>query len=152
MSQQTRLEPVVVTIDLSCSVEHAFDTYTDNMAAWWPLDSHAVETDKATFCVFEAHEGGSIYEVTSEGKQQLWGTVLDCTRPHLLRHTWHPGGDPQKPTTVALQFATVGTGSRLTLTHEGFEILGERGPAVREGYGPGWQFVAGERFKSCAEA
>lgn len=151
MSQKTRLEPVVLTIELTCSVEHAFDTYTDNMSAWWPLGSHAVETDKATSCVFEAHEGGRIFEVTSEETQHQWGTVLECNRPRLLRHTWHPGGDPEKPTTVELQFESVGKGSRLTLTHEGFEILGERGPAVRESYVPGWQFVVGERFKTCAE-
>ena len=66
MNSPVKLEPVTLTLDLTCSVEHAFDTYTKHMGDWWPLDSHAVETDKATHCVLETREGGRIYEVTSD--------------------------------------------------------------------------------------
>lgn len=152
MNQPTRLEPVTLSLDLDCTVEHAFDTYTANMGDWWPLDTHAVETDKATTCTLEAHEGGRIYEVTSEGKEHLWGTVVECIRPRLLAHTWHPGGDPEKTTNVRIQFESHGDGCRITLVHEGFEVLGERGPVVRDNYVPGWAFVIGERFKAGAEA
>lgn len=151
MKTTSKLEPVILTLDLACSVEHAFDTWTARMGQWWPLDSHAVETDKATRCVVEPHKGGRIYEITSEGKEHLWGTVLECQRPGLLHHTWHPGGDPEKPTNVLIRFEPNGDGCRLTLVHEGFEILGERGPLVRDNYVPGWQFVAGECFKGLVD-
>lgn len=152
MNQHTKLEPVKLSIKLACSPEHAFDTYTTHMGAWWPLDTHAVETDKTDTCTFEARKGGRIYEITSEGKEHLWGTVLECTRPGSLAHTWHPGGDPEKSTKVQIRFESSSDGCRLTLMHEGFEVLGERGPAVRDNYVPGWQFVVGECFKSAAEA
>lgn len=151
MNTPVKLEPVTLTVDLNCPVEHAFDTYSGKMGAWWPLDSHAVETDKATNCIIETREGGRIYEVTSEGKEHLWGTVLECRRPDLLIHSWHPGGDPEKPTRVQIRFEPVGKGCRLSLTHEGFEILGERGPSVRDNYGPGWQHVIGACFKGLAD-
>lgn len=152
MNVPVKLEPVSLTLDLVCSVEHAFDTYTDRMSEWWPLGSHAVETDKATKCVVETRRGGRIYEVTSEGKEHLWGTVLECERPGLLRHSWHPGGDPEKPTTVEIRFESSGDGCRMSLVHDGFEILGERGPLVRDQYVPGWNFVAGECFRRLADA
>ncbi len=152
MNTQTRLEPVTLTLDLDCSVEHAFDTWTRNMSAWWPFDTHAVEPDKATRCVVEEHEGGRIYEITSEGTEHLWGTVLECRRPDLLVHSWHPGGDPKKATQITLRFEAAGDRCRFQLIHEGFEVLGDRGPAVRESYGPGWRHVAGECFKGLADA
>lgn len=151
MNDHVKLEPVTLDLDLNCSIEHAFDTYTTRMTEWWPLDTHAVETDKATTCVFETRKGGRIYEVTSEGAEHLWGTVLDCERPTLLVHSWHPGGDPEKPTKVQIRFETAGNGCRLTLVHEGFEVLGERGPAVRDNYVPGWQHVIGECFMGLAD-
>lgn len=152
MSHHTKLEPVKLSIDLACSPDHAFDTYTAQMGAWWPLDTHAVETDKATTCILEPRESGRIYEVTSEGTEHLWGTVLECVRPGLLVHTWHPGGDPEKSTKVQIRFESHGDGCRMTLVHEGFEVLGERGPIVRDNYVPGWKFVMGEHFKARAEA
>lgn len=151
MKTRSKLEPVTLSIDLDCSVEHAFDTYTGRMESWWPLDSHAVETDKVQRCVFEPREGGRIYEVTSEGKEHLWGTVLTCERPTLLVYSWHPGGDPEKPTKVQIRFEPGNDGCTLSLIHEGFEILGERGPKARDGYGPGWQYVIGKCFKGLAE-
>lgn len=152
MNAVTKLEPVVLTLDLKCTAQHAFEAYTGDMGKWWPLDTHAVETDKATTCIFETREGGRIYEVTSEGTEHLWGTVLECTRPDRIAHTWHPGGDPEKSTRVQIQFESNDDGCRLTLVHEGFEVLGERGPDVRNNYVPGWTFVIGERFKAFATA
>lgn len=151
MSSHTKPEPVKLTLSLNCTIEHAFDTYTVKMGGWWPLDSHAVETDKATTCIMEAREGGRIYEITSEGKEHLWGTVLEYQRPTLLAHTWHPGGDPNRSTTVQVRFESDDNGCQLSLLHEGFEVLGERGPAVRESYVPGWQYVIGECFRGLAD-
>lgn len=38
----TRAAPMTVrkTISVSCSVDHAFTTFTEAIATWWPLGTH----------------------------------------------------------------------------------------------------------------
>lgn len=78
--------------------------------------------------------------------------VQECNGPRLLVYSRHPGGSPEIATRVHILFESNGDGCRMTLVHEGFEVLGERGPIVRDNYVPGWKFVFGECFKARAEA
>jgi uncharacterized protein YndB with AHSA1/START domain len=151
MTELAILAPVELTLDLKCSADHAFRTFTKQISDWWPVESHSVE--EAQKVVFESHVGGRIYEIGSSGKEYLWGTVLAVESPGLLRFTWHPGSDPTLGhSEVEVRISECGKGSRLTLIHRGFENLGERGAEIREQYVPGWQFVAAECFRQTAEA
>ena len=43
-------------------------------------------------------------------------------------------------------------GSRVTLTHGGWEALGEIGPLMRQEYLPGWRHLLGRLFADFAQA
>ena len=49
IQQQTKrsLPPLVKTITVPLSVEHAFRRFTAEIATWWPLDTHP-EGEKTT--------------------------------------------------------------------------------------------------------
>jgi hypothetical protein len=42
----SRLEPIRRSILVRCSVEKAFRVFTQEMSAWWPLDTHSRVVDE----------------------------------------------------------------------------------------------------------
>ena len=50
----------------------------------------------------------------------LEGEFLEVRAPEKLVHTWHLAGTPNAPTTVTYDLEPTETGTRLTLTHDGF--------------------------------
>lgn len=149
---QKTMEPVRLSLDLACSVDHAFEVYTSQMASWWPFDSHSVSGVKTADAVFEARVGGRIYEVDTDGKEHDWGKVAECKPPHHLLYSWHPGRDAKEGTTeVEVKFVETKTGCHMELTHRGFELYGERAEVIRDNYVGGWADVAGRCFKKAAE-
>ena len=67
-----------------------------------------------------------------------------------LRFSWHPGREADSAQWVEVSFERMGRGSRVTLTHGGWETLGEIAPILRREYVPGWQQVFGELFGAYA--
>ena len=39
---EQQVEPIRKTATIACSAEHAFRTFTDGIARWWPLHTHSV--------------------------------------------------------------------------------------------------------------
>jgi uncharacterized protein YndB with AHSA1/START domain len=134
-------EPVRRTITVGWNVEAAFRRFTAQMAAWWPLRTHSVGGLAALRCVFEEKVGGKIYEVARDGSRCEWGTVLLWEPPHRVAFTWHPGHDASRATRVELRFTAVAAGTRLDLTHSGWEVLGDEAAKARKGYRFGWLVV-----------
>ena len=64
--------------------------------------------------------------------------------------TWHPGYDDTSATEVEVRFSTEGELTRVDLEHRGWDALGERATATREGYETGWNLVFAVRFGSVA--
>lgn len=44
---------------------------------------------------------------------------------------------------MEVEFSAVEHGTRVVLTHRGWDALGEKGPEMREEYVDGWDFVLG---------
>ena len=144
------IAPVDLTFEINCTVKHAFKTYTEHMNKWWPLENHSVDGKKASSCHFEAKVGGRIYEIGENGKEHLWGTVLECGAPNRLRYNWHPGGSPDKVTEVEVLFTDKAGKTELRIIHTGWEVHGDRASERAAGYTSGWQFVVGECFAGFA--
>ncbi len=68
-----------------------------------------------------------------------------------LRFSWHPGREADSGQWVDVVFQAAGTGSRVTLTHGGWETLGEIAPILRREYAAGWQEVFGKIFAEFAD-
>jgi uncharacterized protein YndB with AHSA1/START domain len=94
--------------------------------------------------------GGRIYEVDSEGTEHTWGTVTSIDVPHRIEYSWHPGRPPEEAQTIQVRFEPRGNSTLVTLTHTGWEVLGERAESVRGSYLTGWDLVFGQRYGGAA--
>jgi uncharacterized protein YndB with AHSA1/START domain len=133
-----RIPPVVRTVEVRWPRAEAFERFTAGIARWWPLRTHSVGQASAQSVVFEDEVGGRIYEVEQNGDTHTWGTILEWDPPSRVRFTWHPGRQPDTAQQVEVRFADTPGGSRLTLTHEGWEKLGRLAARARFGYNFGW--------------
>ena len=73
-------------------------------------------------------------------------------RPNRVTFTWHPGREPETAQHVEVVFSPRGEQTTVTLTHSGWEVLGDRAEEIRDGYVTGWRLVLGERFAGRAGA
>ncbi|MBS1201205.1 MAG: hypothetical protein H6R27_1883 [Proteobacteria bacterium] len=140
------LEPIVLTLDLDVTPAEAYERFTADFGRWWPTLTHSLSRDAATRCALEPRLGGRVFETAPDGAEHLWGTVTDVEPGRSVAFTWHPGRDAASAQQVALRFERAGTCTRVTLTHGGWEALGEIAPILRREYLPGWQHVFAELF------
>ena len=129
------------TLDLECTPERAFETFTAGISSWWPLTTHSVGEERVVRAVVEPREGGRVYEVWDDGEEREWGRLLAWEPPHRLVWSWQPNPDRPAATEVEVRFHANGAGTRLELEHRAWERLGEEGPRVRENYQTGWDAV-----------
>jgi hypothetical protein len=67
--------------------------------------------------------------------------------------SWHPGREAASAQRVDVAFAPMRGGTRVTLTHDGWAVLGEHAGDTRRNYETGWAFVLGDRYvRHCESA
>lgn len=142
----TAPEPIVVAVDLALSAEQAFTAFTEGFAEWWPTATHSMSRDPATRCRLEARLGGAIEELAPDGTRHVWGEIEALEPGRRILFSWYPGREPESAQWVEIEFEARRRGSRVTLTHGGWEALGEIGPLLRQEYLPGWRLVIEKRF------
>lgn len=145
------LEPLVKTIEVPCSCEHAFKTFVENTASWWPLDKNSVSAmngEVAKNVVIEAKQGGKIYETGHDDTEHHWGTVTRYNPYNDFSMDWHIGMSSDSPSEVSVVFTDLGNGTtRVALTHSRWEAFGDKAEDMRNGYDGGWVGVFEEAFK-----
>jgi len=149
------IEPIRKTIDVSCDPDTAFAIFTGKIADWWPLDGHSVSAmsgKAARSLTLEPRAGGQIYETTADGGREDWGRVTAYQPGRRLALAWHVMAPPDKATGVEITFTPNGAGTRVDLTHTGWEILGDDGPARRDSYNGGWVRVFEECYAGACAA
>jgi uncharacterized protein YndB with AHSA1/START domain len=150
------LAPVVKMLELKRSAADAFRIYVHEASKWWPLDSHALSPEngaKAIDHIVEPRVGGRVYEVAEDGRQFDWGEVLAYEPGQRFAMTWQLGQPRAQSGDVEVRFDSTGPNScRVTLTHSGWERMGEKAQQMRGGYDNGWARVFGERFANYASA
>jgi uncharacterized protein YndB with AHSA1/START domain len=143
-------EPIVLTIDLAMPPEAAFEAFTQRFGDWWPVQTHSLSRQPATRCRLEPQPGGAVDERAPDGSRHVWGEVQAVQPGRRVRFSWHPGREPASAQWIEVTFEAVAGGSRATLTHGGWEALGEIGPLLRQEYLPGWRQVFGQLFADFA--
>jgi uncharacterized protein YndB with AHSA1/START domain len=143
--QATDLGPITKSVTVGVPVERAFAVFTDEIATWWPLETHSV-SEKAETCVFEGRQGGRIYEIAADGEKHVWGTVVVWKPPARVVYTWHPGRSEERAQEVEMRFRPESAGTRVDIEHRGWERLGDEAPAVIQSYTGGWDYVLGECY------
>jgi uncharacterized protein YndB with AHSA1/START domain len=144
MTQHTALEPVRKQISVGCDVETAFKTFTEDIATWWPVESHSI-TGEGTTAVFEPGVGGRMYERAPDGQEHDWGAILVYEPPHRVVFEWKVN-PAAPPTEVEVRFSADGDGTRVELEHRGWEQYPSGGGDERGSYDSGWDTVLG-RFR-----
>ena len=146
------IDPIVLSVDLPVAPADACAAFTARFADWWPVVTHSLSRQAATRCSLDAVPGGAIEEQAPDGERHLWGTVQSFEPGRRLRFTWHPGREPASAQWVDVEFTPRTGGSRVTLTHGGWEALGEIAPILRREYASGWKNVFGSIYAGFASA
>ncbi len=143
-------DPIIKTVVVNATPEHAFDIFVNRTAKWWPLDRHAVSAGAgkaALGVVIEPRVGGAVYEMMHDGARADWGKVLSFEAGRGFGMSWHPGTDPEKQTRVDVTFEDHGQGqTKVTLTHSGWDVWAAEAQAKRDGYSGGWDYVIATCF------
>jgi uncharacterized protein YndB with AHSA1/START domain len=132
-------DPLRISFDVACPVEHAFSVWTSGIGTWWPAD-HTVTGRPDLTIVLESGIGGRIYERTAEGVEHDWGEVTIWKPPTTLAYRWYLRRDRADATDVEIHFRAVpGGGTRIEIEHRGWERLGSSGQQWRDQNQAGWQ-------------
>jgi hypothetical protein len=149
------LAPVVKTIDVRRSAADAFRIFTDQIAAWWPVQTHTrakhAEGERTVSVTIEPRVGGRIYETLHDGRELEWGEVSAFEPGVLFAMKWRLGRPTAQFTDVSVRFEPLGADAcRVTLTHENWERMGEEAARLRDAYNNGWVTVFENGFGGIA--
>jgi Activator of Hsp90 ATPase homolog 1-like protein len=136
------LPPVRREVIVAVAPDLAFDVFTRDIGRWWPLEENGVYGAGATV----AFEDRDLVERSPAGEPTVWGTVTVWEPGRRVAFTWHPGRPASPATQVEVTFEEIADGTRVTLTHSGWEAV-EEPCGAREGYDNGWPWVL-DRFVS----
>ena len=133
-----QIAPVVRNVDVPCSPEDAFRIFTEQVGSWWPAVTHSGGGDKVVSVTMECRLGGRVFETLIDGTQMDWAIITGWEPPHRLAMDWNPAVEPRPYTQVEVRFQSTSGGTRVELTHTGWEHLGADAESVRDSYHEGW--------------
>jgi Activator of Hsp90 ATPase homolog 1-like protein len=148
MTAETATLSIRKVIRVPLPLGRAFELFTAEAGSWWPTLTHSIHEGDVAELVWEAREGGRLYEVTTSGEQADWADVLVWDPPSRFVLAWRV--NPARPVTeVEVTFTEEGDSTRVELEHRGWpeESEGDR----FDGYDKGWDYVLG-RFEDAAGA
>ena len=135
------LSPIQRSVSVSWDPKAAFERFTAQFGAWWPVRTHSIGGERVGRVVFEGHVGGRIFEEHSDGRRFQWGQVLLWEPPRRVQFTWHPSRDPETAQEVEVEFTAEGSGTLVKLTSSKWERWGAKASRARKGYSVGWAYV-----------
>jgi hypothetical protein len=131
-------EPLRFSFEVKSSADHAFETWTERIALWWPTD-HTVSGSPASV-VFEGRVGGRIFERSTGGEVHEWGVVTEWRPPECIGYRWHLGLGPDQATDVAVVFRPIDADRTLVeIEQKGWERLGSNASELRNRNRNGWE-------------
>ena len=149
------IEPIRKTIEVECDPAKAFDIFTAQMMNWWPLETNSISAmsgKTAKSVAMEPNEGGRIYEVTAAGEREDWGEVKVWEPGKRLVLDWQVMVSSDEGTQVEVLFHPIASGTRVELTHSGWEKLSANAIDSRNSYDSGWVNVFENRYKAACVA
>ncbi|WP_347755989.1 SRPBCC domain-containing protein [Agrococcus sp. ProA11] len=111
--------PIESSIVVAVSSDRAWDAYVHGMTEWWRpgLTGYSARLEHIEV---EPHEGGRIVEHARDGRERVWGEVLEATPGERFAHTFQltEHGDP---TTIAIELEDLPHGgTEVRLSHSGW--------------------------------
>jgi uncharacterized protein YndB with AHSA1/START domain len=156
MTEQTETIAVRQSIVVRTSQERAFRVFTEDYAAWWPLDTHHIGSKSPVTAVIEPRVGGRWFERAADGTECDTGRVLAWEPPARLVLAWQISADyrydPSVESEIEVRFtAEAEDRTRVELEHRGLEAYGAEAETKRREFGSpgGWPGLL-ERFAAAA--
>ena len=122
---------VSVSIDVAVEPHLAYEVFTREIDRWWqrgPRYRFLAPYDGAI--VLEPGAGGRLLHAADGGRVVVGGVVDVWDPPRRLGFTWRlPNFAPDQVTRVDVRFDPVTAGTRVTVTHTGWDALGPEHPA-----------------------
>jgi len=141
--------PLIVEFEVAAGLDHAFATWTERCASWWP-SAHTISRGPAAI-LLEPRAGGRIFERAPDGTEHDWGSVVEWEPPRRIAYRWHLFFDPSEATDLQVTFRPAGAGRIVVrIAQSGWERLGDAGPARRTRTGQVWQELTGAFRTACA--
>ncbi|MEP6665826.1 MAG: SRPBCC domain-containing protein [Nocardioidaceae bacterium] len=136
----TSLPPIVKTLSLRCTADHAFTVYTERIGDWWPTSDFSISGSDVVSVHLEPRTGGLVYETNPAGERLPWGTMSVWEPKRHLTYSWHPGSDPTTATEVDVRFTPNDAGCEMVLEHRGWKSDADSLQS-RSAYDEGWDVV-----------
>jgi uncharacterized protein YndB with AHSA1/START domain len=145
MTTQAQDTSVRAHIVVEVPIEHAFAVFTEN-SSWKPPEHNLLGVGIAE-SVFEAHEGGYVYDRGVDGSECRWARVLAYEPPDrvvfgwLITPRWRLESDLSRTSEVEVRFiAEAPERTRVEIEHRHLERHGEGWEAMRDAVGSpgGW--------------
>jgi uncharacterized protein YndB with AHSA1/START domain len=145
MTAQAQDTFVRAQIVVEVPIEHAFAVFTER-ASWKPPEHNLLQVAIAE-SVFEAHEGGYIYDRGVDGSECRWARVLAYEPPNrvvfawLINPQWQTEADGSKVSEVEVRFISEAPErTRVDIEHRHLERHGEGWEGIRDAVGApdGW--------------
>ena len=137
-------KPVIVAAPLAI----AFEVFTAQIEAWWPMVSHHIGDADCQAVVIEPRAGGRWYERGVDGVECVWGQVLLWEPPRHVVLLWQLSAqfrfDPTIKTEVDVRFAVIDDHTtRVELEDRSLEAYGADAPAMHETFNSpqGWNGI-----------
>jgi uncharacterized protein YndB with AHSA1/START domain len=123
-------------ITVEASQARAFDVFTREHGAWWPLATHHIGSAAAETAIIEPHAGGRWFERAADGSECDWGRVLVWDPPGRLVLAWEISADWKHDesidTEVEIRFVSLGPArTRVELEHRRLDRYGAAAEQMR---------------------
>jgi hypothetical protein len=139
-----------VSLEVACTPEHAFSTWTGRIGSWWPRD-HTVTGDARARVALEPWAGGRIVETGPDGVEHVWGVITVWDPPQRLRYRWHLGREPAEATDVDIRFTGSGQVTTVRIEHTGWSDRSESPDPWRDRNRAGWATLLPHFVRAAAE-
>ena len=139
------VQPVKKSVLVRAPRAVAFDVFTANMGAWWPMVSHHIGPAACADVRIEPRAGGRWFERGVDSSECDWGHVLAWEPPARVVLAWQLNAqfahDPTMQSEVEVRFTALDAErTQVELEHRGLEVFGADAAAMHDTFSSpnGW--------------
>jgi uncharacterized protein YndB with AHSA1/START domain len=146
MTTQAQDTSVRTQVTVDVPIDRAFAVFTEDFDSIKPREHNMLQVEIAE-TVFEAREGGRIYDRGVDGSECQWARVLAYEPPHRVVFSWDISpqwqieSDHEKTSEVEVRFISeTPERTRVELEHRNLDRHGDGWESARDGVGgeAGW--------------